>query len=166
MQAPNTMQSSQNMRNNFSTRPALPAPPRLYNFGTTTPTLPGRFVNSEDEIAPGEVEMDNSIFYFPTRDLSHIFIRQWNRNGELERLTYVLEQPTTQAPLPPPPPPPMAQQQEPSQNESSMLAEALANLNQGLAQTFGQVGQALQGMQASIDAMSKQIASMTEGAVG
>lgn len=164
MQVPNTIQPAPNMRNNFSTRPSLPSP-RLYNFGSSIPTLPGRYVNSEDEITPGEVEMDNSIFYFPARDLSHIFIRQWSPGGQLEHLTYVLEQPNSQEPLPAPPPPSNPQPEQ-IKNDNVALTEVLTNLNQGLMQTLGQVGQVLQGMQNSIDSMSKQLSALSDGGVG
>lgn len=161
MQAPSNNQMS---RNQFIPRPSLPPlPSRPFDISNQSPTLPGRFVSSEDDISPGEVLMDNSIFYFPTKDLSRIFIRQWNRNGELERLTYVLEQPEQSAQQLPAPPMPSTSQ---SAQADSALVDCLNNLNQGLSQAFGQIGQTMESMQHSINSMRDQLKSMSDGGIG
>lgn len=151
-------------------RPFIPPPRPLFD---TAQRLPGRFVSCEDDISLQEIPMDGSISYFPTQDLSKIFIRQWNKQGKLEGLTYILHQP--ESPVLPPPPPPVRGQQGTGENESSEvqredpITQALNGLNQGLANTFGQFSATLQSMQKSMNDMANRISGMTappDGGVG
>lgn len=155
IQPPNT--SMQNMNNRGPFMPRLPSPPPLRSTFETVPTLPGYFVNSEEDILVRDIPMDDSISYFPTRDLTKIYIRQWNKRGNLEHLTYVLEQPETKN-LPAPEAPPMPQA-EPSK-EMTQVTEILTSLNNGLASTFGQFGTVLQEMQQSISGLEQKISDI------
>lgn len=56
----------------------------------------GRMVNHPGEIVPGETPMDGIPSFFPTVDLSCIYVKRWNENGELVPTRYILEQPATQ----------------------------------------------------------------------
>lgn len=128
--------------------------PRLPTIDTS-PTLPGFYVSNEDEIRPGDVSMDGSIAFFPMKNLSKIFIRQWNGNGELERLTYVMENPNaprevSAQPVAPSPQP--QSQQAPAENE---LVQTLNNLNSGLSNAFGQLGAALQNINQKLDSLAQ-----------
>lgn len=152
IQPPNNM--GQNPGNRGLYAPRLPMPSIRPSF-EPPPTLPGYFVDSEDDIIVKDVPMDDSISYFPTRDLQKIYIRQWNKRGNLECLTYVLE--PEPRPLPAPEPPPV--QQEPSP-EMTMIADTLTSLNNGLAATFGQFGNVLQSMQQKLDGVEQQIANI------
>lgn len=58
-----------------------------------TQYLPGRFINSEADITPGEIPMDGSISFFCTNDLGRIIIKQWNAQGTLDTMSYTLDRP-------------------------------------------------------------------------
>lgn len=155
MQVP-AIQSPMNNQRSF-----IPPPRPLFDTGQK---LPGRFVSCEDDISLQEIPMDGSISYFPTQDLSKIFIRQWNKQGKLEGLTYILHQPESPN-LPPPPPPVRGQQGQDGNGDSTVqredpLTAALNGLNQGLANTFSQFSSTLQAMQQSMDNMSNRISSI------
>lgn len=156
IQPPNMPMPNSNNRGLYA--PRLPSLSSMRPSFEPPPTLPGYFVNSEDDIIVRDVPMDDSISYFPTRDLQKIFIRQWNKQGNLEHLTYVLEQPEPKS-LPSPEAPHTPQQSEPSK-EMSMIAETLTSLNNGLAATFGQFGGVLQTMQQKLDGLERQISEI------
>lgn len=52
---------------------------------------PGRFVMSEDEIVPREVPMDGCPAVFPQKDLSCVYLKQWNNRGTIDTVRYILE---------------------------------------------------------------------------
>lgn len=53
--------------------------------------ISGRMVNSADDILPSEVQMDGRNYYFPSADGSCIYVKSWNKNGELTMVKYVLD---------------------------------------------------------------------------
>lgn len=53
--------------------------------------ISGRIVNSADDIMPSEVLMDGRNYYFPSADGSCIYVKSWNKNGELTMVKYVLD---------------------------------------------------------------------------
>lgn len=53
------------------------------------PTIPGRLVNSINEVAPGEVPMDGNPTYFPTADGEVIHACYWTREGKIETVNYI-----------------------------------------------------------------------------
>lgn len=53
--------------------------------------ISGRIVNSADDIMPSEVLMDGRNYYFPSADGSCIYVKAWNKNGELTMVKYVLD---------------------------------------------------------------------------
>lgn len=152
MTVPNNAGNSNN-RYSFGMQPQRSVTPRFSAFDMGS-TLPGFYVTSEDEIRPGDVNMDGSISFFPSKDLQKIYIRQWNKNGELERLTYVLSNPSQE--------PQAAQQMQPIQQQPSenIVAQALNNLNNGLSNTFAQFGAVLQNMNQRFDNMEQALSSL------
>lgn len=77
-------------------QPMMQPPASLSNIygGNQQPliqTIPGRVVQSEEEIKPNEVPMDLTIALFPKSDYSCIYARQWNRNGTIDPVKYVPE---------------------------------------------------------------------------
>lgn len=165
------MQLPNNVSQNSTLRSPIPPRPPIMNIRSAfdpPQTLPGCYVDSEDDIVPRDVPMDGSISFFPSKDLSKIYIRQWNKVGDLEHLTYVLQQPD----LPAPPSPSVSQHQnqgmesQANQKEESALVTALTNLNQGLSNTFNQFGVTLQSMQQSISEMNQRISNLSDGGVG
>lgn len=66
--------------NNFQ-RPTMPA------------MIPGRQVASADEIMPQEVPMDGSVSLFLQNDYSCIYAKQWTKDGTIQTVRYVPEQP-------------------------------------------------------------------------
>lgn len=65
-----------------------------YGPGTTSCNMqymPGRFVTSEDEIVAREVPMDGCPAVFPQKDLSCVYLKQWNNRGTIDTVRYILE---------------------------------------------------------------------------
>lgn len=132
-----------------------------------TTTLPGFYVGSDDDIAARDVPNDGSISFFPSKDLSHITIKQWNGNT-LESAVYVLAQNKQQAQsqnqpqnntLPPPPPPvkPQAQVEngEPEQDHSNaVLLEGFKQMNNGMANAMAQIGDSLSAIRNSLEKLN------------
>lgn len=154
MTIPNNVGNPSN-RYSFGTQSQRPVTPR---FSTMDPslTLPGFYVSSEDEIRPGDVNMDGSIAFFPSKDLQKIYIRQWNKNGELERLTYTLVNPVQETS---PQTQSIPQQQV---SPESAIAQALNGLNNGLANTFSQFGAVMQSMNQKLETMGQTISNLQQ----
>lgn len=74
--------------------------------------LVGRMVDKTDEIMPSEIRMDGSFGFFPMKDLSAIYVKQWDQNANLLTVRYVPD--TT------------VQQQE---NDQAVLSNILDQLN-------------------------------------
>lgn len=160
MTVPNNAGNSNN-RYSFGMQPQRPVTPRFSSLDPSL-TLPGFYVLSEDEIRPGDVNMDGSIAFFPSKDLQKIYIRQWNKNGELERLTYVLANPVSESQNSQqmqPHPQSMPQQQVQMENT---VAQALNNLNNGLSNTFAQFGAVLQNMNQRFDSMDQALSDLRQ----
>lgn len=164
MQLPNNISAPSNARNTMPPRLTIPPPRPLYD-PPNSPVLPGYYVSSEDDIVLGDIKMDGSISFFPSKDLSRIYIRQWNKQGDLEGLTYVLQQPEVPKPIEQlPVPKPLEQENKP--NQTDLLVQTLTNLNNGMASVFGQFGATLQGMQTEIHSMSEKLSNMPDGGMG
>lgn len=50
--------------------------------------LPGRVVNSPDDIRASEIPMDGTVAVFPSSDYSHIILKAWNSNGSIQTEIY------------------------------------------------------------------------------
>lgn len=157
MTLPNNVGNSNN-RYSFGSQSQRPIVPRFPSFDTSS-TLPGFYVSTEDEIRPGDVNMDGSIAFFPSKDLQKIYIRQWNKNGELERLTYVLSNQVQQEPANPQSVAPVPVQQ-PQLSADNMIAQAFNNLNNGLQNTFAQFGAVLQNMNQRFDGVERVLSAL------
>lgn len=152
MTIPNNVGSSNN-RYSIGMPSPRPITPRFSGMDPSM-MLPGFYVSSEDEIRPGDVNMDGSISFFPSKDLQKIYIRQWNKNGELERLTYVLANPD---PEPQTAPPPQPQYQQGAMSQENAVAQALNNLSAGLSNTFTQFGSVLQSMNQRFERLEQSL---------
>lgn len=146
-----------NMGNGMMANPPMPrmTPPR--QISPPRPQyLPGRFINSEADITPGEILMDGSISFFCTNDLSRIIIKQWNAQGTIDTMTYVAERPqpaeavqqvqqNQQPQMPDPPPPPNQQQAQPDLNVTAIkaLTDSIEGAFNNLASNIQQGMQAL-----------------------
>lgn len=168
MQLPSSVPPAQpyNRSNNFR------------SFGLSyipTTTLPGFYVGSDDDIAARDVPNDGSISFFPSKDLSHITIKQWNGNI-LESAVYVLAQnknqaQQTQASTLPAPPPPIKQQEADSHDQVSKsdstnaaLLEGFKQMNSGMANAMGQIGNTLTSIQENLEKLNNRF--MDEGGMG
>lgn len=60
-------------------------------YGSQVPIMPGRMVEDESEIVAQEVPMDGRIAAFPRRDLTVVYLKQWNNRGTIDTLPYVLD---------------------------------------------------------------------------
>lgn len=142
-----------------------------------TTTLPGFYVGSDDDIAARDVPNDGSISFFPSKDLSHITIKQWNGNT-LESAVYVLAQNKQQvqqqtqsqnSTLPPPPPPVKPQEQvestETGQDHTNIaLLEGFKQMNNGMANAMAQIGDSLSAIKDSLEKLNGRFGG--EGGMG
>ena len=53
----------------------------------------GRFVNDMNEITANDVPMTGSYAIFPKNDMSEIYAKAWNANGQITTMTYKLSKP-------------------------------------------------------------------------
>lgn len=51
--------------------------------------IPGRMINSSEEIMPNEVPMDGSVGLFYKNDLSCIYSKSWNSDGTIRTIKFV-----------------------------------------------------------------------------
>lgn len=135
-------------------RPSIPMPRSTIGY-EPSPKLPGFFVEREDEIMAGDVPMDGSISYFPSKDLTHIYVRQWSQQGVLERLTYALVRPEQEQPQPHTSQ--RSQIPKPAEAQEDALVGALNNMTNGLNNAFSQIGQTLTNMQEKLDGLGRRL---------
>lgn len=55
--------------------------------------IPGRMVQAENNIRPNDVPMDGSVALFPLQDMSCIYGKAWNTDGQIITVRYVPDQP-------------------------------------------------------------------------
>lgn len=60
----------------FQQTPQSPPPRPTY--------LPGRVVNSPDDIRASEIPMDGTVAVFPSSDYSYVVLKAWNSNGSIK----------------------------------------------------------------------------------
>lgn len=92
------------------------------NYSRPVLTLQGRMVNGVDEITPQEVPMDGSVGLFPQNDYSCIYAKQWTKDGNIQTVRYVPEQPT----------PVQADQKTPLEEHLNRIEEKLEALDKKL----------------------------------
>lgn len=63
------------------------------------PTLRGRAVEKEEDIAVNEVPMDGAAI-FPLTNGKEIYIKSWNSHGTIDTIKYILDQPNDILPVP------------------------------------------------------------------
>lgn len=64
----------------FQQQPQTPPPRQTY--------LPGRVVNSPDDIRASEIPMDGTVAVFPASDYSYVVLKAWNSNGSIQTEIY------------------------------------------------------------------------------
>ena len=85
--------SRPNLVNAYNTQTSL-NPNQPSSIETSTPVengLLGRIVDKTEEIMPSEIRMDGSLGFFPMRDLSAIYVKQWDQNANLQTVRYIPE---------------------------------------------------------------------------
>lgn len=75
--APQTPQINERI---FQQQPQTPPPRPTY--------LPGRVVNSPDDIRASEIPMDGTVAVFPASDYSYVVLKAWNSNGSIQTEIY------------------------------------------------------------------------------
>ena len=55
----------------------------------TNKTIPGRVINSIDEITPNDVPMDGMLYPFIMWDNSCVYGKRWNSNGQIETTVFI-----------------------------------------------------------------------------
>lgn len=58
--------------------------------GPQTP-FTGRFISDVSEVVPSEVPMDGRAALFPNRSLEEVYLKMWNRDGQLKTFRYILD---------------------------------------------------------------------------
>lgn len=81
------------MQANSFTPTYFPSAPYQPQLPVQRPSVMGRMVADETQIAPSDVPMDGSVAFFPLHDLSRIYAKQWTRSGTIETVAYVPVQP-------------------------------------------------------------------------
>ena len=72
--------------------PAAPVPNwNRPSFSQIPSGIPGRQVNSPQEIRPNEVPMDGTAAFFPMNDYSAIYIKAWGADGNIQTVRFVPE---------------------------------------------------------------------------
>lgn len=67
-------------------------PPSYYQQAPqikTNKTIPGRIINSIDEITPNDVPMDGMLYPFIMQDNSCVYGKRWNSNGQIETTVFI-----------------------------------------------------------------------------
>ncbi len=86
--------------------------------------MPGRIVNSLEEILPNEVPMDGSRGVFPKADKSCIYVKYWDGTNGIKTDIYVFQDPQTSA---------VETSQESSTNELESIKNQLNRIEKKLA---------------------------------
>ena len=73
----------------FQQTPQSPPPRPTY--------LPGRVVNSPDDIRASEIPMDGTVAVFPSSDYSYVVLKAWNSNGSIQTEIYQHVNPNAEA---------------------------------------------------------------------
>lgn len=90
--------STASMPENY-TPTALPqynVPTPINNALPPLPSLPGKIINTESDIAANEVPSDGSVGLYLCKDLSCLYAKAWNNNGQIDTVKFVREEPTRQ----------------------------------------------------------------------
>lgn len=80
----NEQTRQQQLQRQMSATQMNPQQPMMMEQG-----IPGRLVDSEEEIKPNEVPMDGRASLFPKRDFSSIYAKAWNSNGTIQTIEYI-----------------------------------------------------------------------------
>lgn len=65
--------------------------PQPMNNFVSRPYIPGRMINSIEEVMPNEVPMDGNISLFVKNDYSSIYAKAWNSDGTITTVRFVRE---------------------------------------------------------------------------
>lgn len=69
---------------------AFNQPPSAYSAQTAMPSMmPGRMINTVEEITAQEVPMNGDISIFPQRDGNAIYVKSWNSDGTIRTMKFV-----------------------------------------------------------------------------
>lgn len=60
---------------------------------TTPPPMNGKVVASPEDIRPNDIPMDGSVSFFPLKDGTTIYAKQWTGNGTIATAVYKLDVP-------------------------------------------------------------------------
>ena len=91
-----TAPSQQNWINNgqqVAAQQMYPNTPPVASTQPSTPqrfVLPGRLVNDISEVQINEIPMDGSRNVFPLSDLSKVYLKFWDNDGQFKTKTYIL----------------------------------------------------------------------------
>ena len=83
--------------NNYGTPFQNPGYVQPYN-NYIMPMIYGRMVNSEADIFPNQIPNDGSAAYFPSTDGTKIYMRAWQKDGQVMRVSYSLDRQPQQQP--------------------------------------------------------------------
>lgn len=99
-----------------SSQPQNPQPRR-----PQVQALPGKYINSLQDIVPQDVPTDGSIGIFPQSDYAAIYLKKWDGNGTISTVKYIPD-------LPPQGPTPEQQFQNDLQTRLAKIEESITYL--------------------------------------
>lgn len=74
----------------WATYPPNPQPPVVAQQPSQVP-FTGRFIGDVSEVVPSEVPMDGRAALFPNKTLEEVYLKMWNRDGQLKTFRYILD---------------------------------------------------------------------------
>lgn len=116
--------------NNYGTPFQNPGYVQPYN-NYIMPMIYGRMVNSEADIFPNQIPNDGSAAYFPSTDGTKIYMRAWQKDGQVMRVSYSLDNQIVQQNQTNQQPSQQQNNQAPSQDDQlvSVLTQLSQNMN-------------------------------------
>ncbi len=69
------------------------------NYNRRPMSIPGKFIQTEQDIRPNDIPGDGSVAFFPEQNYNYIIAKGWNTNGDrMDMVKYVPEQRVNQEP--------------------------------------------------------------------
>lgn len=76
---------------NYGNAQSYPQQPQSMAQQPTQAPFAGRFIADISEVVPSEVPMDGRAALFPNKSLEEVYLKMWNRDGELKSFRYILD---------------------------------------------------------------------------
>lgn len=71
--------------------PVYPTQPQFIPQQSQPVVIPGKVVNSHDDIGPQDVPMNGQVSFFPKSDYSEIYAKCWTNDGRIDTRVYIVK---------------------------------------------------------------------------